>query len=141
MDVTADSSEELDRLRRQLEKVTAERDELLGENRRLRHGYSTGSEESGKARLSPTGLEPGSSSATRKPASEGTAYPLDDFLKSVQSPAIHFLHLVVGKHIRSGIEIIKIAENITTGIPDSPVSFNQAIEDLFRNSDILRIIL
>ncbi len=70
MDVTADSSEELDRLRRQLEKVTAERDELLGENRRLRHGYSTGLEESGKVRLSPTGLEPGSSPATRKPASE-----------------------------------------------------------------------
>ena len=34
-------SEELEKLRRQLAVVTAERDKLLAENRRLRRNYST----------------------------------------------------------------------------------------------------
>lgn len=71
--MTADDREELQRLRRQLEKVTAERDGLLAENRRLRRGYSTSSEEAGKASLPPVGLESGSLPATGKPATESLA--------------------------------------------------------------------
>ncbi|MBC8275903.1 MAG: DEAD/DEAH box helicase family protein, partial [Chloroflexi bacterium] len=41
MDITADDKKELERLRRQLQKVTAERDELLAENRRLRHEFGS----------------------------------------------------------------------------------------------------
>jgi len=51
MGITADDRKELERLRRQLEKVTAERDELLAENRRLRHDYSIGSQAPGKVSL------------------------------------------------------------------------------------------
>jgi len=51
MGITADDGKELERLRRQLEKVTAERDELLAENRRLRHDYSIGSQAPGKVSL------------------------------------------------------------------------------------------
>jgi hypothetical protein len=45
------NSEELERLRRQLEKVTAEWDKLLAENRRLRRDDSTSPQKSGKVGL------------------------------------------------------------------------------------------
>lgn len=41
MDITADDGKELERLRRQLEEVTAERDELLRENLRLRREFDS----------------------------------------------------------------------------------------------------
>ena len=44
--MTADDKEELERLCRQLEEVTAERDRLLAENRRLRRDYSISPQES-----------------------------------------------------------------------------------------------
>ncbi|MFC2008425.1 DEAD/DEAH box helicase family protein, partial [Chloroflexota bacterium] len=41
MDITADDRKELERMRRQLAAVTAERDKLLADNRRLRHEFGS----------------------------------------------------------------------------------------------------
>jgi len=46
-------NDELERLRRQLAAVTAERDKLLAENRRLRRDYSTGPQAAGEVSLPP----------------------------------------------------------------------------------------
>ena len=64
----ADDKEELERLRRQLEEVTAERDKLLAENRRLRRDYSISPQKPGKVSLSPASMRPDSLPVTGKPA-------------------------------------------------------------------------
>ncbi|MDD4987131.1 MAG: hypothetical protein PHQ43_15445, partial [Dehalococcoidales bacterium] len=53
----ADKNEELEQLRRQLAAVTAERDKLLAENRRLRRDYSTGLQAPGKVNLPPSSIK------------------------------------------------------------------------------------
>ena len=68
MDVTADDRKELERVRRQLEEVTAERDKLLAENRRLRRDCSISPQEPGKVSLSPASVRPDSSPVTGKQA-------------------------------------------------------------------------
>jgi len=69
----AGKSEELERLRRQLAAVTAERDKLLAENRRLRRNYSISPQAPGKVNLSPASMGPDSSPVTRKPATGSVA--------------------------------------------------------------------
>jgi superfamily II DNA or RNA helicase len=68
MDVTADDRKELERVRRQLEEVTAERDKLLAENRRLRRDCSISPQEPGKMSLSPASVRPDSPPVTGKQA-------------------------------------------------------------------------
>jgi superfamily II DNA or RNA helicase len=68
----ARNSEELERLRRELQKVSAERDRLLAENRRLRRDHLLNSQTPERASLSISAMEPGSSIVTGKPAT-GTA--------------------------------------------------------------------
>jgi len=64
----ADDKEELERLRRQLEEVTTERDKLLAENRRLHRDRSISPQEPGKVSLSPASVRPDSSPVTGKQA-------------------------------------------------------------------------
>ena len=66
----ADDKGELDRLRRQLDEITAERDVLLVENRRLRRDYSISPQKPGKVSLPPASMEPGSLPVIRKPATD-----------------------------------------------------------------------
>ena len=66
MDTTADDKIELKRLRRQLYEVTAERDMLLAENRRLRRNHTTGSQIEGKVSRPPTSIKPDSLPITGK---------------------------------------------------------------------------
>ena len=68
MDVTADDRKELERVRRQLEEVTAERDKLLAENRCLRRDCSISPQEPGKVSPSPASGRPNSSPVTGKQA-------------------------------------------------------------------------
>ena len=62
-----DNSKELERLRRQLKEVTAERERLLSEIRRLRHEYAIGAEELEQTSLPLTSTSPGSLPATTEP--------------------------------------------------------------------------
>jgi superfamily II DNA or RNA helicase len=71
--MTADDKEELERLRRQLDEVTAERDRLLAENHRIRRDYSISSQKSGKVILPLTGMGPGDLPVTGKPAAVSAA--------------------------------------------------------------------
>ncbi len=66
-------SEELERLRRQLQEVIAERDKLLADNRRLRHDYSISPQELGKMSLPPASMGPGSLPVARKLATSSVA--------------------------------------------------------------------
>lgn len=58
--MASDNRDELERLRRQLSEVTAERDRLLAENCRLRRGYSRSPQESGQMSLPLTSAAPSS---------------------------------------------------------------------------------
>ena len=64
----ADDKEELERVRRQLEEVTTERDKLLAENRRLHRDRSISPQEPGKVSRSPASVRPDSSPVTGKQA-------------------------------------------------------------------------
>jgi len=68
--------EELERLRRQLAEVTAERDKLLAENRRLRRDYSIGAQAAGKVSLPPSGMKSDSLIVTGKVATDSV--PIND---------------------------------------------------------------
>ena len=69
----ANSSEELEQLRRQLQEVTAERDKLLVENRRLRRSYSAGTQVPEKVKSSPSRMKPVSLISTSKANNGSTA--------------------------------------------------------------------
>jgi len=85
----AGNSEELERMRRQLAAVTAERDKLLAENWRLRRNYSTGSQATGKVSLPPSSMKPDSLPVTGKPATDSVAInnesPLSEKVKLFRS--------------------------------------------------------
>jgi len=79
----ADKNEELERLRRQLVEVTAERDKLLAENRRLRRDYSTGAQGSGKVSLPSSSMKPDSLPVT--PVAINNDSPLSEKVKLFRS--------------------------------------------------------
>jgi hypothetical protein len=87
--MVANNIEELERLRRQLKEITAERDRLLAENRRLRLDYSIRPEEPGQISLSLTSTSPGSLPATTEPDPRSMAVnnesPLPDKLRLFRS--------------------------------------------------------
>ncbi|MBI2859479.1 MAG: restriction endonuclease subunit R, partial [Chloroflexi bacterium] len=64
--MTVDDKEELERLRRQLQEITAERDKLLAENRRLHRGDSIGSQAPARVSPPPATMGHGSLSVTSK---------------------------------------------------------------------------
>jgi len=87
--MVANNIEELERLRRQLKEITAERDRLLAENHRLRRDYSIRPEEPGQISLSLTSTSPGSLPATTEPDPRSMAVnnesPLPDKLRLFRS--------------------------------------------------------
>ncbi|MFC2059218.1 hypothetical protein ACFLTS_06260 [Chloroflexota bacterium] len=84
-----DNSEELEQLRRQLQEITAERDRLLAENRRLCRNYSTGLRSVGKVGLSPSSMKPDSLPVTGEPVTNSVAInnesPLSERVKLFRS--------------------------------------------------------
>ncbi len=87
--MVANNSEELEWLRRQLKEITAERDRLLSEIRRLHRDYSIKPEELGQISLSLTGTSPASLPAATEPATGSMAVnnesPLHDKLRLFRS--------------------------------------------------------
>ena len=70
-----DDSEELEKPRRQLQEVTAERDKLLAENRRLRDDSSMSLQGTGNMNLPPVRVSSGPSPVSGKLAADPAATP------------------------------------------------------------------
>ena len=89
MDMAADDKQELERLRRQLAAITAERDKLLAENRRLRRNYSTGSQAVGNVSLPPSNMKTASLPLAGKRATDSVPInndsPLSEKVKLFRS--------------------------------------------------------
>src|SRR4030042_6286003 len=84
-----EDNKELEKLRRQLEQITAERDKLLSENRRLRRNYSTETRTENKDISLGSGKRPDSSPEIQAPITllpTHIALSHPDFIKEARTP-------------------------------------------------------